>query len=198
MRRDDTSDMIMSEIIMRMAHDSDHSMDHKRSTQGSPLGLPWERSGRSTAADLPDLSGRRRTDSPMITHSPMHTHSPHPAPADAYRVSTHRTLAEGDMRNNDIHVLNIGKSTALHCIPCCMKVGCSIYVEYYQSISSLVSPSIDASSLCTSSFNFQQMSGEHLSYTTSPTLLSYTTLLHYLSYTTLLHYSPTLPLLDYR
>ena len=117
MRRDDTSDMIMSEIIMRMAHDSDHSMDHKRSTQGSPLGLPWERSGRSTAADLPDLSGRRRTDSPMTTHSPMHTHSPHPAPADAYRVSTHRTLAEGDMRNNAKHVLNIGKSTALHYIP---------------------------------------------------------------------------------
>ena len=112
---DDTAD-IMSEIIMRMAHDSDHSMDHKRSTQGSPLGLPWERSGRSTAADLPELSGRR-TDSPMITHSPMHTHSPHPAPADAYRVSTHRTLAEGDMRNNAKHVLNIGKSTALHYIP---------------------------------------------------------------------------------
>jgi hypothetical protein len=116
MRSDDTSDMIMSEIIMRMAHDSDHYMDHTRSTLGSPLGLPLERSVRSTAADLPELSGRR-TDSPMTIHSPMHTHSPHPAPADAYRVSTHRTLAEGDMRNNAKHVLNIGKSTALHYIP---------------------------------------------------------------------------------
>ena len=135
MRRDDTSDMIMSEIIMRMAHDSDHSMDHKRSTLGSPLGLPRQRSARSTSADLPDLSGRRRTDRPMTTDSPMHTHSPHPAPADAYRVLTHRTLAEGDMRNNAMDVLNIG-NTAQPCTTSrCHAAGSLLHESWWQHIS---------------------------------------------------------------
>jgi hypothetical protein len=87
---DETSN-IMSEIIMRMAHDSEYSMDHKRRTPCCHLGLSPER------ADLGEVSG---TGTDRI-----------PAYGDAYLLSTEQTLAEGDMRNNAKDFLNIGKNT---------------------------------------------------------------------------------------
>ena len=87
---DATSD-IMSEIIMRMVHDSENSVDHKRRTPCCHLGLSPER------ADLGEGSGTR------MDRIPAH--------GDAYRLSTEKTLAEGDMRNNAKDFLNIGKNT---------------------------------------------------------------------------------------
>jgi hypothetical protein len=87
---DDTAD-IMSEIIMRMAHDSECSVDHKRRTPCCHLGPAPER------ADLGQVSGTGTERIP-------------PAHGDAYRLSTDKTLAEGDMRNNAKDFLNIGKN----------------------------------------------------------------------------------------